>query len=690
MKTADFCKKHSFMLCFFLIIILKFILSLLFSSDYQEKLFIPFVQEWIINGGNPYDHFADTQMFPYPPLMLFIESIGGLLAYLCRSNKILATALFKTPLFIFDIVCFVFLTKLFSKKKWQITVIYFCSPILLYSAYMHGQLDIIPTALLIGSIYFLLSRQKYRDALSSFFLSAALCTKFHILAILPIFFLFLQKRDGLKKALLYAVFIPICITAVLVIPFWCDGFLHNVLLNKEQSVLTRIALDFSSLKIYIPILAVLLIYLRMSVISRMNDELFFGFSTILFSVFLILVPPMPGWYVWILPFLVVFYIDIRSNRQINFLIFSLLNLIYILYFIFAHKTEYTDLYLLNKSLDFLKIQDATIKNILFTALFAVHAYIIYYIYNTALKGNILYNRQNASFVIGISGDSGSGKSTLIKIFESIFGEKQILTIECDGDHKWNRSSENWQKYTHLNPIANFLYRQAKDIAQLKEGKSVFRTEYNHETGCFSEAHKVLPKPYILVTGLHSLYLPQLRQQEDLKIYMDIDEKLRRFWKIQRDVYERAHSVEDVMAQIESRMDDFHKYIEPQKQYADLLISYFDKNLVDYKKEYIPHLSLKITAVVETNFELLASELSEYGIKVTYEFNEDMTYQSLTLESDDFEENTLPLMQIARNVVPRLEYLLNQPIVTRNNMWGIIGIVILVMIDERMNGKCTKQ
>ena len=172
--------------------------------------------------------------------------------------------------------------------------------------------------------------------------------------------------------------------------------------------------------------------------------------------------------------------------------------------------------------------------------------------------------------------------------------------------------------------------------------------------------------------------------------MDIDENLRRFWKIQRDVHERAHSLDDVMAQIESRMDDFHKYIEPQKQYADLLISYFDKNLFDYKKEYVPHLSLKITAVIETNFEFLASELSEYGIKVIHEFNDDMTYQSLTLESDDFEENTLPLMQIARNVVPRLEYLLDQPIVTRNNMWGIIGIVILVMIDERMNGKCTKQ
>ena len=685
MKTADFCKKHSFMLCFFLIIILKFILSLLFSSDYQEKLFIPFVQEWIINGGNPYNYFADTQMFPYPPLMLFIESIGGLLTCLCSSNKILATALFKTPLFIFDIVCFVFLIKLFPKKKLQITVIYFCSPILLYSTYMHGQLDIIPTALLVGSIYFLLSRQKYSDILSSLFLSAALCTKFHILAILPIFFLFLEKRDGLKNALLYTVVIPLCFTVALVLPFWCKGFFYTVLLNKEQAVLFKIVFNFVSLKIYIPILAIQIIYIRMSIITRMNDKLFYGFSAILFSVILILMPPNPGWYIWLLPFLVVFYIDIRSNRQINFLIFSLLNFIYILYFIFAHKTEYTDLYFLKKSFDFLKIQNATIKNTLFTALFAVHVYVIYYIYSIALKGNILYNRQNASFVIGISGDSGSGKSTLIKIFESFFGEKQILTIECDGDHKWNRSSENWQQYTHLNPIANFLYRQAKDIVQLKEGKSVFRTEYNHETGCFGEFHKVLPKPYILVTGLHSLYLPQLRQQEDLKIYMDIDENLRRFWKIKRDVHERGHTIDDIITQIESRTEDFHRYIEPQKKYADLVIRYFDRNLTDYTLvEYTPHLSLKISAVIDIDFQPLVSCLQKFDFSMVYEFNDDMTSQSILIESDKFEENTLPVMQIANEVVPHLEYLLNHNVLPTNNMCAIIGIVLLLMIENRMN------
>ena len=668
-----------------LILAVKAVLASLFSSDYQDSLFVPFVQGWLKDGENPYERFADTQLFPYPPLMLFIESVGGLLSLLCGGIVPLRNIAFKIPLFAFDFVCFFFLTKLFPNKRRQITAIYSCSPILLYSTYMHGQLDIIPTALLVSSLFFLMSPNRRNILLSSIFVSAALCCKFHILAILPIFFLFVVKRDGWKKAVVYEFLIPLCVTAAFVAPFWGGGFVHAVVFNKEQSVLTKIAFDFASLKVYVPILAVLLIYLRLLVISRMNDELFFGFSAILFSVFLILVPPMPGWYVWELPFLVIFYIDIRSNRHTNFLIFSLLNVMYCLYFIFAHRTSFTDLYLLGANMNFLKTENEVVRNAFFTALFAVHAYVIYYIYRIALRSNVLYRRQNAPFVVGISGDSGSGKSTLVGIFKTLFGEKQILTVECDGDHKWNRNDENWRVYSHLNPVANFLYRQAKDIALLKSGKSVLRTEYNHATGMFDAPHKVLPKPYILVTGLHSLYLPQLRQLENLRIYMDIDENLRRFWKIQRDVHKRGHTLGEVVAQIEERMDDFHKYIEPQKKQADVLISYFDRSLTDCTaSDYELNLSLKITARTGVNFEPLVMELSKYGIPVHYEFNDEMRSQTLVCDGVNLEQSTIPVMQAMKNVVPRLEYFLKEPVRTKNDMWSVIGIVMLVLIDDAMN------
>merc|ERR1712176_447350 len=43
------------------------------------------------------------------------------------------------------------------------------------------------------------------------------------------------------------------------------------------------------------------------------------------------------------------------------------------------------------------------------------------------------------------------------------------------------------------------------------------------------------------------------------------------WKIQRDMEERGHSLESIMASIEARKPDFDAYIDPQKKFADLIV-----------------------------------------------------------------------------------------------------------------------
>ena len=68
-----------------------------------------------------------------------------------------------------------------------------------------------------------------------------------------------------------------------------------------------------------------------------------------------------------------------------------------------------------------------------------------------------------------------------------------------------------------------------------------------------------------------MYLPQTRKYLDLKIYMDIDEQLRRYWKIQRDMKHRGYSEQKILQQVEERMQDAEKYIYPQRDYADMRI-----------------------------------------------------------------------------------------------------------------------
>lgn len=671
--------------------VLKIILMGIFSSDYQNELFTKFIDGFLTRLGrgeviNPYEYFKqDTNLFPYPPVMLLVECIGGILSFASAGNLFLRNVLFKSPSLFFDCLGMYYLMRMFPRKRKYIAVLYFASPIILYSTFMHGQLDIIPTTLLLGALMYLTTPKCRSTKRYILFLAGAIACKFHILAVVPILFLFIAKRDGWGKAILYTS-VPLFLAIACIIPFWGDGFLYNVIFNSEQSVLTKVTVDFVNIKIYVPILAVLLIYLNVFTISKINKDLLYSLCGILFSAFLVLIPPMPGWYIWIVPFITIFFIDVRSDRYLNLAIYVLLNVSYLLYFLMAHQTRYVDLYYFDQSLSWLKVANPIVKNGLFTILTSILLYTIYMMYQFGLSSNSLYKRRSMPFTIGISGDSGSGKSSFVSMLEMIFGKRNLLFIEGDGDHKWERGDARWKQFTHLNPKSNYLYRQAADLTALRAGQSVMRVDYDHNSGLFTNQIKIRPKPYILLCGLHSLYLPQVRNNLDLRIYMDIDENLRRYWKIQRDVSSRGYSKEKILKQIEDRIPDAEQFIYPQKKYADLIVSYFDEDLTDCMVDNLQvNLSLKVTLTIEVDLEILIQRIQGCGIQVRNYYNSDLRMQSVVFKGSGGEGATLPIAEIAEEVVPHLDELINHPLKSDNGLKGILEIVVLLLIGRKLRG-----
>jgi uridine kinase len=183
-------------------------------------------------------------------------------------------------------------------------------------------------------------------------------------------------------------------------------------------------------------------------------------------------------------------------------------------------------------------------------------------------------------VVSIAGDSGSGKSTLIKSLEHLFLFDNYIVLETDRYHKWERGSEHWNSYTHLNPDANHLEKMSEDIFRLKLGENIFAVDYNHSTGKFTEKQKIEAKPYILLCGLHTLYKDNIRNLSEIKIFLDTEKELKTEWKIQRDVIERNKSKEEVIQNIKHRENDYYKYIEPQKYHSDIIIEYVNKDKLE--------------------------------------------------------------------------------------------------------------
>jgi uridine kinase len=213
----------------------------------------------------------------------------------------------------------------------------------------------------------------------------------------------------------------------------------------------------------------------------------------------------------------------------------------------------------------------------------------YYLENN----NIKYNKIDIKYTvilsqcntIAITGDSGTGKTTLSNIFQNIYNNSVLL--ECDRYHKWERGNNQWNKYTHLNPEANYITKMTQDVFNLKLGNNIYQVDYNHKTGKFTDKECIESKENIIICGLHSSYLT--KSLINLSIFLDTQEDLRIFWKIKRDMKKRGYTKEKVYKQILDRRNDFEKYILPQREKSDIIINYysnykFDINTFNEKEE----------------------------------------------------------------------------------------------------------
>ena len=258
----------------------------------------------------------------------------------------------------------------------------------------------------------------------------------------------------------------------------------------------------------------------------------------------------------------------------------------------------------------------------------------------------------------------------------ILGSK-LLQIEGDGEHKWERGNENWSKFTHLDPKANHIHKQADAIHELKHNHVIFRSEYDHSTGTFTKPAKVEPREFIAISGLHPFYLPKLRKIIDLKIYLDTDETLRQHWKIIRDTKMRGYSKAKILEQIEERDEDTHRYIYPQKAFADLIIKFFALDKIELGNEAQKiNMGLKITLDANIHVEELLKYLQSPYV---WDYNEDLRTQFIEL----LEEPTSDYAKIALTLVPNIDEIVAVEPQWQMGYQGFIQLIVLVMISEKL-------
>lgn len=188
-----------------------------------------------------------------------------------------------------------------------------------------------------------------------------------------------------------------------------------------------------------------------------------------------------------------------------------------------------------------------------------------------------------AIIIGIAGASGSGKTLVAANVVKDIGQDKAVIIQEDSYYKDlpdmsfdERASVN---FDHPDAFDHDLL--IKHLKQLADNETINCPVYDYKTHKRSKDTKIVaPSPVIILEGILIFHNSQLRDLIDLQVFIDTPPDICFIRRLKRDVVERGRSVESVIQQyLETVRPMYFQFIEPTKQYADIIIPRGGQNFV---------------------------------------------------------------------------------------------------------------
>lgn len=198
---------------------------------------------------------------------------------------------------------------------------------------------------------------------------------------------------------------------------------------------------------------------------------------------------------------------------------------------------------------------------------------------------------NRSIILGIVGDSAAGKTTLTKGIAQALGPDNVTVICTDDYHRYDRQQRAEIGITAIHPDCNYLDIMQQHLSLLRTGQAILKPVYSHTSGTFGVPQYIKPNKFVIIEGLLGYSTRAARDCYDIKVYLAPPEDLRAKWKVKRDTLKRGYTPEQVLAELAKREDDSERYIRPQRQWSDIVVSFYpSQNQVD---ETNGHLNVRL-------------------------------------------------------------------------------------------------
>ncbi|MBR1670283.1 MAG: uridine kinase [Butyrivibrio sp.] len=184
-------------------------------------------------------------------------------------------------------------------------------------------------------------------------------------------------------------------------------------------------------------------------------------------------------------------------------------------------------------------------------------------------------------IVGIAGGTASGKTTIVRKIKEMFGD-DIAVINHDSYYKAHDdlTYEDRSRLNYDHPASFDTDLMIRDVKRLKNLEPIDMPVYDYTIHNRSDATiHVVPKNVIILEGILILESKELRDLMDIKVFVDTDADERLMRRIQRDMLERARSIESILTQYRDTVKPMHEqFVEPSKKYADLIIPRGGENL----------------------------------------------------------------------------------------------------------------
>lgn len=559
---------------------IRITLCTLFLPAVQEALFIPFMRETLLHPSfDPWTAFiaagGASNAFPYGVAMYLAHAptvaIGMGLDGAFGTETFTRLG-FSASLILADYALFVVLCRLFERRQRLVSWLYWLSPIVIYATYYHGQTDIVPVAFLGGA---LLSLRHHWAKAAGILLGLAISAKASMLLAAPFLILYaLNNRQFRPKGFLFIATATLAAGLLQIPTLLSPGAHAMIFMSPEIDRLFRFSIPLGGgYFLYLFFIGYAAAVYAAFTVGRINFDLLFALLGVGFLTVLTLTPAAPGWFVWSVPFLV-FYQLSHDSRERSVLLVGVFSVLFVVEQALLASGARSPIIGVDFSAPLISRLGEFDRQMSFlmTLEILVGFVVAASLYRRGVAANDFFRLSRKPLAIGIAGDSGSGKDTLARALESLFSPNSVINVSGDDYHRFERGAPMWQILTHLDPRANDLKALTVDVQTLIEERSISHRHYDHGTGRFTPFRRVRGNDVVLVSGLHTFYSAALRDMFDATVFLDMDEALRRRLKMRRDVVERGYDRESVVAAIDRRADDRSRYIQPQRDRADLVLS----------------------------------------------------------------------------------------------------------------------